>query len=408
MQKWRLLAVLLWAAVLTSTPSPVLALGSPQLTITCIRDAALNYTLINNPKYVGELQRIIDSFGDARPVVFIECAAVDGLYAYQGGGDDEGIPRHSYIVYSPTFVRLATQSDNTKLIFLLGHEYGHISLGHFTDQKDLSIYQKELAADKKGACAVARQNGSLDSLIQILSGLRDATSESGYPSLADSEKAVRDGYTACLSTGQLQDGPALPRSRVALIHPLATTVESVARSIDWLTSRAWDSDLDSIRNLKVRTPEPATQLSIAEIDRLWRQDESLFLVLSDRSATTDASASDVTGPSFSGLFYIGPFAAQTESAVVQLGLAESFTASVTDPARRDLLLTEKIAAVALGFAALKYAMETNQPREIVRRFAQVTDLALRDLRKHSTEVAGFSEWTDNLSQVDELLAGVRS
>ena len=387
------------------------AVGKPHLVSTCVHDAALNYTLINNPQYVVALQRIIDSFGDARPIVFIECEAVEGLYAFRND-DDSSIPTHNYIIYSPSFVRLATQTNDTKLTFLLGHEYAHISLGHFTDQKNLSTYQKELQADRKGACGVARQNGDINSLIQILSGLRDATSETGYPSLADSEAAVRAGYDACRTGGQTE-GVVIPRSRVALIQPASTTAESIARSIDWLSSESLDIDLDNIRNLKTRVPSdtaPVTRPSVGDIDNWWRGDDTLFLVLNDRTVRPEDadSSSDVSAPTFSGLFYIGPFAAGGRSAVVSVGLAESFTDDVADPARRNLLLTDKISAVALGYAALKYALETGQSREAVLQFAAMTDFALRDLRRHSGDVADFPSWTASLSRVDELLARIGS
>jgi len=399
------------AAMFLGGGGAALAIGKPHLVSTCIHDAAMDYELINNPTYVVELNRIIDSFRDARKVVFIECEAVEGLFAFRDDSD-ASMPHNNFIVYAPAFVRLATQENPVKLQFLLAHEYAHISLGHFTDQKNLSTYTKELQADARAGCAVARLNGDLGSLIQILSGLRDDSGGSGYPSRADSEKAVREAYQECVAThlgGADYSAPS--RSRVALIQPASTTIESVGRSIDWLTSGSWDSDLANIRSLKTAvTPQTPVSISIAEIARLWNGDESLFLVMRDNSDDSNANAPGArpSAPTFAGLFYLGPYGAKGRSVVVSMGLADRFTADVADPAHQNLLLIDKISAVALGYAALKYAVETDQPKEVLRRFATMTRFALTDLRDHGGEVSDFKQWTASLSHVDELLEAIGS
>lgn len=406
----RLLGRLLWAAALfVGLSDTAQALGKPHLVSTCIRDAALDYTLINNPRYVEILQKIIDSFGDTRPVVFIECASIEGLFAYRNDADSS-VPNHNYIVYDPNFVRIATQSNMTKLQFLLAHEYGHISLGHFTDQKDLTIYRKELSADRKGACAVARLNGDQNSLIEIITGMREETSESGYPSIADSTAAVTEGYTQCRTQGLFEDETVLPRSRVALIRPANITSASVGRSINWLTSTALGEKLPNIISLKYATANPSSlpnQISLGDIVSIWRQDDSLLLVLSDQSTSSDAGLA-ASGPTFSGLFYVGPFAAEGQAAVMNLGVADGFTEMVSDPARRNLTLTDKISAVALSYSALKYVMETGQERDTVLQFAQITEFALGDLERYSADIVNFPGWTHNLSLVEELVKKARS
>jgi len=380
------------------------AIGSPQLVPTCIKDAAKDYTLINDPKYAITLQSITSDLRENTQVVFISCESVDGLYAFRADGDSD-IPDNDFIVYSPSFIDLATQENKTKLLFLLAHEYAHITLGHFTTKKKLSLYEKELQADDRAACSVARVTGDIESLRQIIGGLRGRTGGTGYPSLADSMAAVQKAFNECAHQNISTLSNDVPRSRVSLISPTDITTASVGRSIQWLSSQLSDDELPNIRGLKLsdsqRDKIPDGIVSLADIDSIWGGDNSLFLVLED-SSSPDV---DPTGPTFSGLFFLGPFGPEAKSVVVQFGSADGFTDTVKDAARENVRLTEKISAVALSFAALKYGVETKQPKEVLKKFVTMAKFALSDLRRQSHKVSDFAEWTRDLSRFDALVKG---
>jgi hypothetical protein len=392
-------------ACLIALPGVAQAIGKKHLVPTCIRDAQKNFKLINNPKYVLELQEIADDFGDTDTVTFIECDAVEGLFSHKNV-DDDTIPFDDYIVYSPSFLNLATQGERAKLLFLLGHEYGHLSEGHFTDKKGRPPEENELEADIKGACAVAAQDASKNALIQILSAIRDAPHSQGYPPLEVALAAAEESYNNCLRiVPASNETTALPNSRVALVEPVGATIEGVKRSVHSLSTSLIDSPLLNFRDLTFKIPQWSST-SILAFEQVWETDKSLLLVLDDATARIDPPT--LPGPSFSGLFFVGPFAKGKDRVVFNFGDAGSFTKEVSDPAGENASLTGNILAVALTFAALKYVMDTEQSTETIRLFAQLMSNALEDLRGYSGKVANFDVWATDLEKVDMLLERSRS
>jgi S1-C subfamily serine protease len=199
----------------------------------------------------------------------------------------------------------------------------------------------------------------------------------------------------------------LIRSQVSVIDPRGLTVDIVGRAIEGLNSTLWERNYQLLKEMSVDVPSTVAlseSPSRADIEDYWSNNRSVFLILRDRSFSPASSGvTDDRRPTFSGLFYVGPFANASRGTVIRLGLAGTFVDATQDPALSNAVLAEGIATFVLAYAALKHAHETDQPQEAIREYLAAARMALSDIHKHGQGVSDFADWIADVSRASDQI-----
>ncbi|MGO8044950.1 hypothetical protein ACC713_18765 [Rhizobium johnstonii] len=141
----------------------------------------------------------------------LDCDASDNANAIHVTQKDQ-LPQEywdrDFIIYNKEWFKSKLQTDRSGLIFVLGHEFGHLVNNHDSFRKNLSRPQKELEADYSGACAVGQLGEDWHPLEALLTDIRSVPSPN-YAPLEESLAWARRGYENCHgndATGAIASG----------------------------------------------------------------------------------------------------------------------------------------------------------------------------------------------------------
>lgn len=155
------------------------------------------------------LSRVAASVGITRKINVVPCHFATQAVAWRVSEVELGVPKGDYIIYQPDWVRQVLGTDEMQAVALFGHELAHFLNDDFNPTNDTFDAEMERRADKFAGCAVARMNGEISKVEDLLSRLR--TSAGGtYPARLSSLNAAKEGFTACSSVNVARDKTAKP------------------------------------------------------------------------------------------------------------------------------------------------------------------------------------------------------
>lgn len=387
---------------------PVYSLGQAHLATSCIRNAKANQ--LNNIGIAIALDEILQKLGSQNisDYILVQCDAVDGMYANLPS-PDLGIKIANYIVYSKAWTDLASQGNKMKLAFVVGHEIGHFELGHF-HKKEMSIFDKEIQADAKGACAVARIGGKWKDVFETLWGIRSKKGGGFYPSFADSEKVARTAFDKCSTNNESELDVVLePRSVIALFGETSNVRKNFSRAISSLASLAGNRADYNVSNLQVKEmlnvqggKIEAPNLNQIKLD--FEKNEALLMVFSNLSIDSEIAGFEL--PTFSGRANFVSTQDGGQLDQILIGLSEGFTEEA-NPRIDDLHITNYLAHIFSGYAALKLSYERGDSKETIQQYHDFLEDHISDLRARSSAVKNFDKWIKDLVIIDQLLEKVK-
>ena len=146
----------------------------------------------------------------------VACEQVLKASAFQPWSDD-GLPANlqalQYIIYNPNWIQEILGNNRDMVVFILGHELGHIINGDVAQARVDAVSDKsknparlemERKADYAGACALAQVGGTWDALEDLIPRIR-GIKDVNYPSGEESLDIARIAFSAC--GGQLDPDP---------------------------------------------------------------------------------------------------------------------------------------------------------------------------------------------------------
>lgn len=378
--------------------------------LVCVRDAMRTLSGINDHRLLGLIEEIKLKFADRSKYTILSCDLIDNVVAYYPP-EGTDVPRHKYLIVNENFFRIATQQNQAQQHFLLGHEIGHHANSDFSN--GLPRRQQELYADVKGACAVAHLGGSWEDVKGIIRGLRmdPADTPENYPSYPEAIYEAEVAYGACLTSQSREEGskldipvPSAPsRSVYVVVQPKGPTIDTFERVVDRINGKGilaigLPDAPSSIARLSVKTKEEPANLG--ELPQAWNTYSEWIMAFLDNSY--EFGPDPLPLPTINGVFYLGPTANGTTAVSISLDRSGRFVDD-ENAAFLNLVITEDLVSVLVGFAALKVALDNGYQPSFVRLYADFTDQSLSNLRSHAADVDKFDDWTQDLQLVDELL-----
>lgn len=208
----------------------------------------------------SEYQSLVDDIsvglGVSGEFKAIPCHHNRQVYAYTVGSESEtAVPSGEYIIYDPTWVNQVIGSNKTQVVFLFGHEIGHLSGRHNTRQ--IKPDEKELEADNSGGCAVARLKLSFEPVREFLSrpGIRPVKADGTYFDRETSIAEAEEGYVKCGG-----DPPSCGGNSAWYICPAKKYTEAWRIALEVLTVEIGDSEV-TIKGFELRTSMSDTPTS---------------------------------------------------------------------------------------------------------------------------------------------------
>lgn len=401
------------AAVLAAFITPNVSLASAP---ACVRDVIdeRNLAAVNDYALLQLVEEIRQRLADPNKYIIIYCDYIEnGLQAWQAP-EGSDLPQERFIIVNRRWLQLATRNERIKSQFLLAHEVAHHKHNDF--RNGLERRQQELNADKKAACIVAQLGGSWPEVDDVLKGIRDQAEVNPglYLPYEVTAAAAEEAFNGCEPANQnanpqtTNDVPE--RSVYLLFKPQSLTIESFDRAVESLNEIVFlstnDPDTpDAVSRMSTQVAlnsngQPIAAPPLGTIRSNWANQKDQVLVFSDQSFSFNDG--DPPIPQVSGTFVSGPAFADGDFTSISLPRAGRFI-DTDNSAYLNLVITDDIARLVVGFAALKHAIEQDHPKDVIRHYLEFTQLALQSVRSHGEHVENFDEWSADLSHVDEIL-----